>query len=174
MPSAYLQTVSKASLSLNSDRTGRFAGQDFALQPDGTLRCPTDQKLIPHEHRREADGSLRIVYGASIRSCRPCPKREQCQWLGSNTSKPRCSVFHSTRYFFIGVSLSRCCVSLKNIHPKALQEELAAPRDGQRFSSSRTVRSRMFSRFRSFDGRLEKFLAVLADPAFHWQRSRNA
>jgi hypothetical protein len=29
------------------------------------------------------------VYGASIRSCRPCPKREQCQWLGSNTSKPR-------------------------------------------------------------------------------------
>jgi hypothetical protein len=70
-------------------KAGRFAGQDFALQPDGTLRCPADQKLTPHEHRREADGSLRIVYGASIRSCRPCPKREQCQWLGSNTSKPR-------------------------------------------------------------------------------------
>ncbi|MDQ2903150.1 MAG: hypothetical protein M3Y81_06295 [Chloroflexota bacterium] len=63
-------------------KAGRFAGQDFALLPDGTLRCPADQKLTPHEHRREADGSLRIVYGASIRSCRPCPKREQCQWLG--------------------------------------------------------------------------------------------
>jgi len=70
-------------------KAGRYAGQDFALQPDGTLRCPADQKLIPHEHRREADGSLRIVYGASIRSCRPCPLREQCQWQGSNTSKPR-------------------------------------------------------------------------------------
>jgi len=70
-------------------KAGRFAGQDFALQPDGTLRCPADQKLTPHEHRREADGSLRIVYGASIRSCRPCTLREQCQWLGSNTSKPR-------------------------------------------------------------------------------------
>jgi hypothetical protein len=70
-------------------KAGRFAGQDFALQPDGTLRCPADQKLIPHEQRRESDGSLRIVYGASIRSCRPCPLREQCQWQGSKTSKPR-------------------------------------------------------------------------------------
>jgi len=70
-------------------KAGRFSGQDFALQPDGTLRCPADQKLIPHEQRREADGSLRIVYGASIRSCRPCPLREQCQWQGSTTKKPR-------------------------------------------------------------------------------------
>ncbi|HJT56532.1 MAG TPA: hypothetical protein VJ761_08555, partial [Ktedonobacteraceae bacterium] len=70
-------------------KTGRFSGQDFALQPDGTLRCPAGQKLIPHEHRREADGSLRVVYGASLRSCRPCPLREQCQWNGSATAKPR-------------------------------------------------------------------------------------
>ncbi len=70
-------------------KAGRFSGQDFALQPDGTLRCPADQKLIPHEQRREADGSLRVVYGASIRSCRPCPLREQCQWQGSATAKPR-------------------------------------------------------------------------------------
>ena len=70
-------------------KAGRFSGQDFALQPDGTLRCPADQKLIPHEQRREADGSLRVVYGASIRSCRPCSLREQCQWQGSTTKKPR-------------------------------------------------------------------------------------
>jgi hypothetical protein len=68
---------------------GRFSGQDFTLQPDGTLSCPAHQKLLPHEHRREADGSLRVVYGASIRSCRPCPLRAQCQWQGSNTLKPR-------------------------------------------------------------------------------------
>ncbi len=70
-------------------KAGRFSGQDFALQPDGTLRCPADQKLIPHEQRREVDGSLRVVYGASIRSCRPCPLREQCQWQGHATAKPR-------------------------------------------------------------------------------------
>jgi hypothetical protein len=29
------------------------------------------------------------VYGASIRSCRPCELREQCQWNGSATKKPR-------------------------------------------------------------------------------------
>lgn len=70
-------------------KAGRFSGQDFALQPDGTLRCPADQKLIPHEQRQEADGSLRVVYGASIRSCRPCPLRDQCQWNGNATTKPR-------------------------------------------------------------------------------------
>ncbi|MBO0794518.1 MAG: hypothetical protein J2P36_26690, partial [Ktedonobacteraceae bacterium] len=70
-------------------KTGRFPGTDFPLQPDGTLHCPADQVLLPHEYRREADGSLRVVYGASIRSCRPCPLREQCQWSGSTTAKPR-------------------------------------------------------------------------------------
>jgi hypothetical protein len=53
-------------------KAGRFEGQDFTLQPHGTLRCPADQQLTPHEHRRETDGSLRVVYGASIHSCRPC------------------------------------------------------------------------------------------------------
>lgn len=70
-------------------KAGRFSGQDFALQPDGTLRCPAGQSLVAHERRREADGSLRVVYAASIRSCRPCPLREQCQWQGSTTAKPR-------------------------------------------------------------------------------------
>jgi hypothetical protein len=45
--------------------------------------------LVPHERRREADGSLRIVYSASIRDCRPCLLREQCQWNGNETKKPR-------------------------------------------------------------------------------------
>jgi hypothetical protein len=68
---------------------GRFSGRDFARQPDGTLRCPAGQTLRAHERRREADGSLRVVYAASIRSCRPCSLREQCQWNGSATKKPR-------------------------------------------------------------------------------------
>lgn len=70
-------------------KRGRFSGPDFALQPDGTLRCPAGQSLSAHERRREADGSLRVVYAASIRSCRPCPLREQCQWQGQATAKPR-------------------------------------------------------------------------------------
>jgi hypothetical protein len=70
-------------------KADRFSGQDFPPQPDGTLRCPASQSLVAHEQRREADGSLRVVYAASIRSCRPCPLREQCQWHGSATKKPR-------------------------------------------------------------------------------------
>jgi hypothetical protein len=70
-------------------KAGRFSGQDFPLQPDGTLRCPAGSTLVSQERRREADGSLRVVYRASIRSCRPCPLREQCQWNGGETAKPR-------------------------------------------------------------------------------------
>ncbi len=70
-------------------KAGRFTGSDFPLQPDGTLLCPAGQQLHPQERRREVDGSLRVVYAASIRHCRPCPLREQCQWNGNATAKPR-------------------------------------------------------------------------------------
>ncbi len=32
-------------------KAGRFSGQDFVLQPDGTLRCPASQELRTHEQR---------------------------------------------------------------------------------------------------------------------------
>jgi hypothetical protein len=70
-------------------KAGRFSGEDFALQPDGTVCCPAGQPLHHQEQRREADGSRRVMYAASIRSCRPCPLREQCQWNGRTTAKPR-------------------------------------------------------------------------------------
>jgi hypothetical protein len=70
-------------------KAGRFSGQDFALQPDGTLVCPASKTLRPTEQRHEADGSLRVLYSAKIRDCRGCPKRLQCQWHGQATTKPR-------------------------------------------------------------------------------------
>jgi hypothetical protein len=70
-------------------KAGRFSGQDFAPQPDGTLRCPAGASLFPQERRREADGSLRVLYAARISQCRSCRLREQCQWHGSATKKPR-------------------------------------------------------------------------------------
>jgi hypothetical protein len=45
--------------------------------------------LTLQEQRQEANGSLRLVYAASIRRCRSCELREQCQWNGSVTKKPR-------------------------------------------------------------------------------------
>ena len=70
-------------------KAGRFSGQDFVLQPDGTLACPASKTLRPTEQRHEADGSLRVLYSAKIRDCRGCPKRLQCQWHGQATTKPR-------------------------------------------------------------------------------------
>jgi hypothetical protein len=68
--------------------TKGFAGADFALQPDGTLRCPADYPLYPQERRAERDGSVRVLYAARIGHCRSCPLRAQCQ-ENSTTSKPR-------------------------------------------------------------------------------------
>lgn len=68
---------------------GRFSGRDFVRQPDGSLRCPAGQALAPTEQRREADGSLRVVYEARIRDCRPCWLREHCQWHGQAAKHPR-------------------------------------------------------------------------------------
>jgi len=45
--------------------------------------------LTVTEERREADGSLRLVYAARISQCRGCRVREQCQWHGLATLKPR-------------------------------------------------------------------------------------
>ena len=70
-------------------KAGRFSGQDFALQPDGALSCPAGKTLRPTEQRREADGSLRVLYSARILDCRGCPLRKQCQWHGEATTKPR-------------------------------------------------------------------------------------
>lgn len=70
-------------------KAGRFAGGDFALQADGALRCPAGARLSPTETRRERDGTLRVLYAARIRDCRPCPVRDHCQWHGQRTTKPR-------------------------------------------------------------------------------------
>ena len=68
--------------------TKGFAGSDFALQPDGTLRCPAGHPLTVQERRPERNGSVRMVYGARMKHCRPCPLREQCQ-ESPTTKKPR-------------------------------------------------------------------------------------
>jgi hypothetical protein len=68
--------------------TKGFAGADFALLSDGTLRCPADHPLYPQERRVERDGSVRVLYAARIGHCRACPLRAQCQEHGSPI-KPR-------------------------------------------------------------------------------------
>ena len=68
--------------------THGFPGSAFTPHPDGTLRCPASHPLFVQEHRREQNGSLRVLYAARIGHCRPCLLRERCQEAGS-TKKPR-------------------------------------------------------------------------------------
>lgn len=60
-----------------------------------SLSSPTEpssaqqaMRFTARSGEERADGSLRVVYAASIRDCRPCPLREQCQWEGHETRKP--------------------------------------------------------------------------------------
>ncbi len=69
--------------------TKGFAGADFSLQPDGTLRCPAERPLYAQERRPERAGSLRVLYAARIGHCRSCFLRTQCQEKGPDTIKPR-------------------------------------------------------------------------------------
>lgn len=57
--------------------------------PMARYAVPASQSLVAHERRTEADGSLRVVYAASIRNCRHYPLREQWQWHGRAATKPR-------------------------------------------------------------------------------------
>ena len=72
-----------------TSRVGVFRGTDFVLQPDGTLRCPTNHRLSPQERRAEHDGTVRVVYAARINDCRTCPLREQCLAHGKETKRAR-------------------------------------------------------------------------------------
>jgi hypothetical protein len=74
--------------------TKGFAGADFSLQPDGTLRCPAGRPLYAQERRKEANGSLRVLYAARIGHCRPCPLREQCQESATTLKARRVSAVY--------------------------------------------------------------------------------
>jgi hypothetical protein len=72
-----------------TSQVGIFAGRDFDLQSDGTLRCPANRPLYPQERRAEHDGTLRVVYAARIGDCRTCLLREQCLAHGNETKRAR-------------------------------------------------------------------------------------
>lgn len=63
-------------------RRGCFAGEDFLLQPDQTLRCPAGKSLRFQAQRLEAAG-LRLIFIASAADCAVCQLREHC--LGPQT-----------------------------------------------------------------------------------------
>jgi hypothetical protein len=74
--------------------TKGFAGADFSLQSDGTLRCPAGRPLYAQERRPERDGSLRVLYAARIGHCRACSLREQCQESATTLKARRVSAVY--------------------------------------------------------------------------------
>ena len=69
--------------------SGRFTGQAFEVLEDGTLRCPAEKILRPQERRKEADGTLRIVYRAKKEDCRSCVLAGACLGRQAAGEHPR-------------------------------------------------------------------------------------
>jgi hypothetical protein len=68
---------------------GRFAGHDFELHDDGTVRCPAGNVLRPRERRTLPTGDLRILYAAKVADCRGCDLAPQCLGSGASGEHPR-------------------------------------------------------------------------------------
>jgi len=68
---------------------GRFTGQDFALQEDGTARCPGGKTLRLRERRTLATGDLRLLYMAKAADGQRCPLTPQCLGRGASGKYPR-------------------------------------------------------------------------------------
>jgi hypothetical protein len=60
----------------------------FLTMAMGRSGVQRGSRLLLMSGEERADGSLRVVYGASLRSCRPYALRAHCQWNGSVTAKP--------------------------------------------------------------------------------------
>ncbi len=69
--------------------SGRFTGQAFEVLEDGTLRCPAEKILRPQERRKEADGTLRLVYRARKEDCRTCAVAHDCLGRQASGEHPR-------------------------------------------------------------------------------------
>jgi hypothetical protein len=68
---------------------GRFAGQDFSLLDDGTLRCPAGKILRPRARCALPNGDQQVMYSAKAGDCRSCPLASQCLGRGGSGQHPR-------------------------------------------------------------------------------------
>jgi len=68
-------------------RGGRLGAEAFALQDDGTLRCPQGGALWQTEIRQETTLTQRLVFVARDADCAACPLRSTC--LGRTASGTR-------------------------------------------------------------------------------------
>lgn len=69
--------------------SGRFTGEAFEVLENGTLRCPADKILWPQEQRKQADGTLRVVYRARQEDCRRCELASKCLGRQASGKHPR-------------------------------------------------------------------------------------
>jgi hypothetical protein len=81
---------------------GRFGAAAFAVQENGTLRCPAGASLWLSEVRQETPFTQRAVYLAYQTDCQPCSYREQC--LGPEAKGHRARRVSAVRHLLSGPS----------------------------------------------------------------------
>jgi hypothetical protein len=114
-------------------RLGKLAAsreRTLLSSPMGRVFCPAGKTLHPTEQRIERDGSLRVLYAARIGDCRVCPLREQCQWHGHQTTKPR-RVSLLLHPLSVGSAPLLWHDWSRRVHRRACMQRLASPTGGR-------------------------------------------
>jgi hypothetical protein len=68
---------------------GKFAGNDFTLESERSLRCPAGHSMHRREVRRNGRGDLLLIFSMARRTCLQCPLRERCVANGSAMTNGR-------------------------------------------------------------------------------------
>jgi hypothetical protein len=56
----------------------RFAGADFTLIDERTLKCPAEKLMYRREVRQNRQGDLLILFGINPHHCQQCPLKAKC------------------------------------------------------------------------------------------------
>lgn len=68
---------------------GKFAGNDFTLESERSLRCPAGHSMYRREVRRNGRGEWLLIFSMARRTCLQCPLRERCVANGSAMTNGR-------------------------------------------------------------------------------------
>jgi hypothetical protein len=68
---------------------GKFAGNDFTVESERSLRCPAGHSMYRREVRRNGRGDLLLIFSMARRTCLQCPLRERCVANGSAMTNGR-------------------------------------------------------------------------------------
>ena len=68
---------------------GKFAGQDFTIENERSLRCPAGHSMYRRDVRQNGRGALLLSFSINRHTCLQCPLKDNCVAEGSGMTNGR-------------------------------------------------------------------------------------